>query len=476
MTWLKRHGASLALAAVLAVIGGAAVGCSSTEDGPNNTGGTGGDAGAGGTGGTGGEDPNLCGTKVCGDGEKCNRSRNPPRCECTSAPEDSCAAADPNMMCNAQKVCVAVPPEPDDFVYCDGYGFEDTVSADGKFYCMPLQSGRAVWVRLCMDNNDQCVLTDTVCLKDQNAGTPFCWFNLCDEDNTDNGEPNGNKVNGSAFGACDTSSGVVSVARTPRGTCLPQDDTSGTVWVCTASGDAVAGDACRFDSVRGDADLCGQGTMCLSSSLPATACTTDADCDSAQVCKNNKCELRTCAADADCGADRYCHAKAKVCQKVGECFETCNAGTADITGDYATCTSTENGCFGLGGTLGYCNGPLCDMIDGGCETGEVCQYAGAAKDQPRAGLCEDGSKNTAKLGDDCGTSLGVDCEEGLICVGSDQDGYKCRAVCECEGTGGWNTDFSCKTSTSQCAAEEVCANVGLSNFMGACFPKAATQP
>ncbi|HWV39656.1 MAG TPA: hypothetical protein VN033_14400 [Vulgatibacter sp.] len=473
MTWLKRHGASLALAAVLALIGGAAVGCGDGEGGgEGGSGGTAGAGGEGGTGGTGGEP--LCGTKACGDGEKCNRRTNPPRCECTTQPEDSCTAVDPDTICGPSKTCVPKPPEPDDFVYCDG--FEEEFSDDGKFFCMPLTSGRAIWVRLCMDANDQCVRSDTVCLR-ESEDTPICWFNLCDETNTDTGEPDGNKRNGSAFGPCDTWTGVISASRTPTGTCLPEEDSSGTVYICNDSGDAVPGDACRFNAPRGDAELCTQGSQCITFNLPTPSCTTDADCDPTQSCTDGVCGDRECSTDSDCGPDGFCVNQPnlpQICIPKGECYETCNAGTADITEDFATCTSVENGCFGLGGSVGYCNGPLCDLIDGGCDGDKICQFAGAAKGNPRAGICEEGTLNTGALGDPCGSATGVDCQEGLICVGS-QNNFFCRQLCECEGDGGWATNDVCLTSTSQCAAGEVCTNVGISNFLGACFPEPQQQ-
>jgi len=475
MTWLKRHGASMALAAILAVIGGAAVGCS-TDDGNDGTGGSGGTAGAGGDGGTGGTGGDeLCGSKTCDIGEKCNRGKNPPRCECTSSP-DSCTEADPALFCTATKVCKKL--NPDEWDECDSPG---EFTPNGDLWCAPgfgEDGETSYWLRVCTDSSscsDGLSFCDKVTWgSDGEHG--LCYYNHCGDERK---RQDGTLKNGGNWSSCDSEVGFPDDASAGSGQCVPVDGPTSEVFLCLPAGQTPVDGPCRFDTDARADEACAAMTICLTKNLPANACETADDCDPLQVCTDNKCADKACATDDDCGGTGYCFddGQEKICMPFGTCSELCNAGM----GDAPTCTSTDDVCIGaltnrpdFENARGYCSDPGCDMLDpNSCEDEDgqarMCIMASPVKGHPFMGLCINQPDTVLEKGTAC---EGADvCEQGTLCIGSQATGkYFCRGLCECPEAD-WDTSGLCKTAADQCATTETCAYFGGAPTLGACIPK-----
>ncbi|HEY0839451.1 MAG TPA: hypothetical protein VGD74_04645 [Vulgatibacter sp.] len=327
----------------------------------------------------------------------------------------------------------------------------------------------------CEDSSD-CPRPDTICLD-----IGVCWFNLCGTDKTD---AQGNFLNGAPFEACDTRTGEITAGVEPTGTCVPDDSGEGNaVFICHASGPAQVDEVCRWDALRGDSGLCAQGGVCLGTQLPTPVCTTDDECDSSQVCQNGRCTHRPCTEDSQCGEDRYCHADEEICLPFQACFESCNAGNGEFDGDFATCRSTSDGCRPLNdanwektASAGYCDGPVCSLIEGGCEEdGDACQFVGFLGGQPLGGLCGDGTNHTIPVGSACTSQGPARCEEGSIClaVGEGPVGpsnpLACRAFCGCED--GFDQESGrCLGFASECDVVEACFAAWPTGPLGTCAP------
>ena len=463
--------------------GSGSTGGSGGDGGVAGTGGTSGDGGAGGapgtggsggTGGTGGEGP-LCGDKVCGVGEKCNRSRNPPRCECTASPVDSCAEADPTLYCSATRVC-----EKASFEQWGPCNTEGDLSPDGTLVCVGgfgFNGRDSFWMKFCAGQSE--CKGPEFCDK-ETFGTDgtrgLCYYNFCGDLQR---KQNGTLKNGADWGACDPNAPAPFDASSGSGQCVPLDGTDNPVFICLPGGLKPIGAACRFDADERSAAACAAFSVCVSETLPATSCTTSAQCSGLQVCTNGRCGDKACTSDANCtGGYCYDDGVSKKCKPLGTCTELCNAGTAPDP----ACSGGQV-CLGalttrpdFSDARGYCTSDGCDMLGGADECPAVggepgmCHFDAPMKGHPFMGSCGLKPDSVKAKGAVC---AGADvCEQGTLCVGSRTTGtYACRGLCECP-YGDWNTTtFVCRTSAAECPTNEACTYFGGEYTLGGCIPK-----
>lgn len=466
MEWLKRHGAGLVLTAALALVGGMAIGCGDSKDNNGGSGGSGGaDAGGtggGDTGGTGGG-PELCGNKECGDGELCNRAKNPPKCECVVTSDfDSCEEF--GMVCGPNKTCIEETPV-GPWLPCDVPG---EFNADGTFFCLPgfgTNGQTSLWMAVC-GQTSECEDTLTFCDHSFSGGGEIglCYYNWCGEDALDD---KGNLTNGQNWGTCDSENRQPTdpTGESAKGQCVPLDGETDAVFLCLGAGDVELGGDCRWDVDTRTPEACAAHTICLTKQPGATACETSVDCADTQECKDSKCAARSCTSDDQCGTG-YCDADEKICRPFGQCSETCNAGY----GEDASCTATGDVCFGAmtnhtnewKDARGYCTEAGCDLLGGPGECEDVdgktgmCIFAGAFKGNPLMGVCATVTGDIVPKDDPCaGEST---CEQGTICVGRDPD-FFCRSLCACPDADWDPQTGNCKVEVEACGADQVCGFV-----------------
>lgn len=434
---------------------------------------------AGGEGGGGGELP--CDGRTCDNGLLCNPTTD--RCECTTSP-DSCLPF--GKVCGASRSCVSrppPPPAPQEFGACATPG---NVSEDEVFYCVELQNGSSIWVRLC-DNSEHCPLAATVCLSAVSQGqAPFCWFNYCGDEEDENGE---------RWGACDTFTGRLVSLNTASGTCLPEVTEQGTVFLCHESGPKAIGEPCRQGTARGDLNSCGQDLACLGNPSPESGCALDANCESNQVCVNGTCVAQTCTKDSQCRFENYCLAGR--CERPGRCVETCNGGRlGEDSGRFAGCGkddpshSPNPSCNGgipanadsFDDLLSFCVSS-CDLFAEANECAaddRACEPWVTVRDQT-GGTCVEvpGDAEVVGLGEECASDMTTDrrCASGLFCAEDAEDVFRCHRYCECEGAGGWNQDGTCKTSAARCTGDSVCKSIVAANpKLGICVGDLGPEP
>jgi len=488
MLRLNSRGIGMLMAVGLIAAGSSLVACGSEDNGPKNEGGTGGAGGIGGTdneGGSGGTGPELCGGAICVDGESCVKAR----CECTTLPEDSCTAANPDKVCNPNKICVDKDPEPAEFRECRNLG---EVSEDGQLTCSNALGGRS-WLRSCETTSD-CAIDFTVCMNERSEGeVPFCMYNYCGTDNierNDQGQPildgEGEPIllNGEAWGACDTVTGLTEGAEELTGSCIPLDGGSRAVFLCVNTGDLGPGETCRLDAGKDDPEgLCGAGLRCGGNNLQRTLCQTDENCPTAMACTlesggRKYCDFRECEQDADCGSGNYCHEEAKFCLQLNYCQERCNAGTDG--GENGGCSQEESEQFCAMSfsnpaalewpdAQGVCMGE-CDVLDEGACTGpggrpQRCAPAGTFF-EPTAGLCVDATEERSPPGGPCG-GRNPACADGSACTTQGT----CVALCDCSSRS-WSVDGVCQQTTEQCSASESCVSAFEGNpRLGICITR-----
>lgn len=214
---------------------------------------------------------------------------------------------------------------------------------------------------------------------------------------------------------------------------------------------------------------CGEGKVCTDNiCLPANGCGVDEDCPfQLPVCRTGDRACVQCVEDEHCEWDEACNAN--VCERLPGCSwdEECPAETPVCRDDDRTCVGCiyDDDC--QGGEV--CQDSVCrcssDADCGGASpachpvTGECVECSAAFPCAPgfkcwAEGVCE----LIPEQGIPCTEDL--DCQEGLLCVGTTPENGRCSAEC------------SVYESPSRCPADTVCSRVGWRDGapVGACVP------
>ncbi|HEY0840567.1 MAG TPA: hypothetical protein VGD74_10315, partial [Vulgatibacter sp.] len=87
-------------------------------------------------------------------------------------------------------------------------------------------------------------------------------------------------------------------------------------------------------------------------------------------------------------------------------------------------------------------------------------------DMPTAGLCIESGTGTGVEGDPCDDVSGIECGDGLLCVGA-AGSEVCMSLCECPG-GGLDAEGFCMTA-QDCGAGGICINFNINDSVGLCM-------
>lgn len=289
---------------------------------------------------------------------------------CTAATDADCSqmggAGDTGAACDADGDCtdgVCVTPDLQaEFTggYCTNLGCQTDGDCSGDGSCEQIDGGSA-----CFDTCN----TDADCRTSEGY---VCNTNTFDTSVCVPGGGNGTPGNGDAGGACMTDADCgpagygfcITEAIDPEFTggycataidcstgtcggdniCIPlfQDGTTACIDGCTTDTDCRTGYSCQDISQNGSGVL-----SCLPAPAPVTgetgiACTSDMDCDAAEICigeddgfPGGYCS-RQCQSDAECPTG-------SLCSSFGVCSDSCDTATPDCRAGYLCGDADQNG-------------------------------------------------------------------------------------------------------------------------------------